>query len=187
MGFRPLRALAPVRRWEKTQAFHPDPARRALDPFSGSRSGGGSEARINSWAILLLRRYGVVFRDLLTRESVAPAWWELLRVFRRMEARGEIRGGRFVSGVAGEQYALPEAVEALRRPRESEDHWVILSAADPLNLTGIVIPGPEYRRCVAIDCYSTTEPLRPRSRAARCSSIRSLVWTLKIRSPGRCG
>ena len=82
-----------------------------------------------------------MFRDLLTRETVAPAWWELIPIYRRMEARGEIRGGRFIAGVAGEQYALPEAVEALRRPRD-ENSWVVVSAADPLNLNGIVLKGP---------------------------------------------
>ena len=88
-----------------------------------------------------MNRYGIVFRDLLTRESVAPAWWEIVTIYRRMEARGEIRGGRFVSGVAGEQYALPEAVESLRRPRTKENSWVVISAADVLNLTGIILPG----------------------------------------------
>jgi ATP-dependent Lhr-like helicase len=82
-----------------------------------------------------------MFRDLLTRETAAPAWWELALVYRRMEARGEIRGGRFVSGVGGEQYALPEAVEALRRSRADENSWVVISAVDPLNLAGIVLPG----------------------------------------------
>src|SRR5207244_11938993 len=105
------------------------------------------EDRLMEWAVLLLRRYGVMFRDLLTRETVAPAWWELAPVYRRMEARGEIRGGRFVGGVAGEQYAMPEAVVAVRR-RQSENAparrslgaggWLVISAADPLNLAGTI-------------------------------------------------
>jgi len=92
----------------------------------------------------LLRRYGVVFRDLLARERTAPPWRVLLPIYRRMEARGELRGGRFVGGFVGEQFALPEAVEALRAIRRAGDETetVILSAADPLNLVGIIVPGP---------------------------------------------
>ncbi|WP_434130782.1 DEAD/DEAH box helicase [Methylocaldum sp. GT1BB] len=91
----------------------------------------------------LLKRYGVVFRALLARETVAPPWQDLLRIYRRLEARGEIRGGRFVAGHFGEQFALPEAVEALRAVRKEKDTetLVTLSAVDPLNLVGIVTPG----------------------------------------------
>ena len=91
-----------------------------------------------------LRRYGVVFRDLLARED-APPWRELVRVYRTLEARGEVRGGRFVAGRSGEQFALPEAVDALRAvrrlPRNGAER-VEISAADPLNLVGILTPGP---------------------------------------------
>lgn len=99
--------------------------------------------RIEQWAKLLLRRYGVMFRDLLTRESLAPKWGEMVGVYRRLEMRGEIRGGRFVSGVGGEQFALPEAVERLRKLRDESDteSWNVVSAADPLNLVGIVTAG----------------------------------------------
>ena len=92
---------------------------------------------------MLLKRYGVVFRALLARETVAPPWQDILRIYRRLEARGEIRGGRFVAGHFGEQFALPEAVEALRAVRKEKDSetLVTLSAADPLNLVGIVTPG----------------------------------------------
>ena len=91
----------------------------------------------------LLARYGVLFPELLARESLAPPWRELVRLLRRMEARGEIRGGRFVSGFVGEQFALPEAVELLRslRHAEAEGEIVTLSAVDPLNLVGILSPG----------------------------------------------
>ena len=94
----------------------------------------------------LLARYGVVFRRLLDRESVAPPWRDLLRALRRLEARGEIRGGRFVAGFAGEQYALPEAVAKLRAARRTGKSdggagLVSISGADPLNLVGIVTPG----------------------------------------------
>jgi ATP-dependent helicase Lhr and Lhr-like helicase len=91
----------------------------------------------------LLRRYGVVFKRLLARETGTPPWRELLMVYRRLEARGEIRGGRFVSGMSGEQFALPEAVHQLRSIRRLEParQLVALSATDPLNLTGIITPG----------------------------------------------
>jgi ATP-dependent Lhr-like helicase len=101
------------------------------------------EAMEEAMAGQLLRRYGVVYRELLTREGRAPAWRILLGIYRRLEARGEIRGGRFVAGFVGEQFALPEAVEALRavRRKKGEVETVIVSAADPLNLVGIVTPG----------------------------------------------
>jgi ATP-dependent Lhr-like helicase len=92
----------------------------------------------------LLRRYGVVFWRVLEREAAwLPPWRELLRVYRRLEARGEIRGGRFVSGFSGEQYATPEAVALLREVRRKPptEQYVSLSAADPLNLIGILTPG----------------------------------------------
>ncbi|MEQ9363700.1 MAG: hypothetical protein RIF32_05630, partial [Leptospirales bacterium] len=139
------------------------------------------EARIRNWARLLMERYGVVCRDILNRESLAPKWGELLPIFRNLEARGEVRGGRFITGVGGEQFALPRVVEELRALRESfaaanqaraihakihreslEDQatatgddaaanadddsiaatpFAILSAADPLNLVGILTEG----------------------------------------------
>ncbi|HEY0871995.1 MAG TPA: DEAD/DEAH box helicase, partial [Vicinamibacterales bacterium] len=101
--------------------------------------------RIQAWA--LLRRYGVVFRRLLTRETNAAPWRELARVYRTLEARGEIRGGRFVTGMSGEQFALPEAVERLREVRRlhTAGELITISAADPLNLTGIVTPGERIR------------------------------------------
>jgi ATP-dependent Lhr-like helicase len=91
----------------------------------------------------LLRRYGVLSRELLARESSAPLWRDLAPILRRSEARGEIRGGRFVGGLSGEQFALPEAVDALRALRREElrGHFVRVSACDPLNLVGIITPG----------------------------------------------
>ncbi|MEJ2077807.1 MAG: DEAD/DEAH box helicase [Acidobacteriota bacterium] len=102
---------------------------------------------VEFFAVQLLRRWGVVFKSLLQREGIVPSWWDLVRIYRRREARGEIRGGRFVAGFAGEQYALPEAVDALRRVRrrEAEDESITISAADPLNLIGIVLPGEKVR------------------------------------------
>ncbi len=100
------------------------------------------EAQLESACTVLLRRYGVVFRDLLAREETMPRWRELLGIFRRMEARGEVRGGRFLSGFGGEQFGLPEAVESLREMRRRPDSGgeVTVAAADPLNLVGIVVP-----------------------------------------------
>ena len=91
----------------------------------------------------LLRRYGVVFRKVLERETNLPPWRELIRVYWRMEARGEIRGGRFVQSFSGEQFALPDAVAELRgiRNRKPGDDRIVISAADPLNLVGIIVPG----------------------------------------------
>jgi ATP-dependent Lhr-like helicase len=92
---------------------------------------------------MLLRRYGVVFRETLARESNLPKWRELLIAFRRLEDRGEVRGGRFVNGFLGEQFALPEAVESLRAMRNlpASGEIVTISAADPLNLVGFIVPG----------------------------------------------
>ncbi len=103
----------------------------------------GSEL-VEKQADQYLRRWGVAFRDLLAREPGAPPWRELLLVYRRREARGEIRGGRFVTGFSGEQFALPEAVSALRAVRRAArdgQERVDLSAADPLNLVGLITPG----------------------------------------------
>jgi ATP-dependent helicase Lhr and Lhr-like helicase len=101
-----------------------------------------SEARVEAIARVLLKRYGVVFRSLLARETRLPTWRELVMVYRRLEARGEIRGGRFVAGFGGEQFALPEAVGRLRAVRKTEKsgELIVISAADPLNLVGILTP-----------------------------------------------
>lgn len=103
------------------------------------------EERTRRFAEQLLLRWGVLFRDLLARETVAPPWRELLPVLRRMEAQGEIRGGRFVAGFTGEQYARPEAIDLLRAVRRAESPYFAgftPTPADPLNLTGILLPGP---------------------------------------------
>jgi ATP-dependent Lhr-like helicase len=102
---------------------------------------------IETLARTLLRRYGVVFRRVLTREPTTVPWRDLTRVYRRLEARGEIRGGRFVAGMSGEQFALPDAVERLREVRRSRPDGALrtISAADPLNLAGIVTAGDRIR------------------------------------------
>ncbi len=142
------RPRAGVRRKHRTSPFGVESAGRwvVIRRKDERRDGGAVNAEsdaIESIALVLLRRYGIVFRRLLTRESNVPPWRELLRVYRRLEARGEIRGGRFVAGMSGEQFARPEAVGQLRAIRRSEPAGDLygISAADPLNLTGIVTPG----------------------------------------------
>lgn len=108
------------------------------------RAGARTEDNIEHVARTLLKRYGVVFRRIVEREADRlPPWLELLRVYRRLEARGEIRGGRFVAGFPGEQYAAPDAVATLRaiRKKPLDGRLLSLSAADPLNLVGIIAPG----------------------------------------------
>lgn len=91
---------------------------------------------------IYLRRWGILFRTIIEKESFAPPWRMIVRVLRRMELRGELRGGRFISQVSGEQYALPETVERLRKARqEKNDDLISISAVDPLNLLGIILPG----------------------------------------------
>jgi ATP-dependent Lhr-like helicase len=103
----------------------------------------GADERTEHWCRLLLRRYGVMFRDLLANESAAPSWQALVRTYRRLEARGEIRGGRFVASVAGEQYALPEVIPMLRAALDDSDEKpLVLPATDSLNFTGRLSSGP---------------------------------------------
>jgi ATP-dependent Lhr-like helicase len=144
-SFSGLRALL-------TPASERRPSRRrrkivAMDEtgrWSLVRSAPSDAAAVEHVARTLLRRYGVVFWRMLERESPwLPPWRELLRVLRRLESRGEIRGGRFVAGFTGEQFALPEAIGALRetRRRPESNDWTMVSGADPLNLAGILTPG----------------------------------------------
>jgi len=151
-GFDPLRALLDPRR---RRADGKDRARRSRHSVGRwallEGHGDDSEADTTSsippheqWAKQLARRYGVVFRDVLKRESLPLTWRELLIQYRKMEWRGEMRGGRFVNGFSGEQFALPEAVEALRAVRRDPTAGaqdIRLSPADPLNLVGIILPG----------------------------------------------
>ena len=114
-------------------------------PDNGTRGqapAGVQPDAVEKIARILLKRYGVVFRSMLLRESGLPPWRDLVRVYRRLEARGEIRGGRFVAGFGGEQFASSDAVGRLRAVRKSEkiDELVVLGAADPLNLVGILTP-----------------------------------------------
>ena len=174
-----------------------DNLRSLIDPKRRAGQGGGRMMRprhnAGRWAILhadeivertrsveaacwmLLRRYGIVIRDVLAREANLPPWRELLTAFRRLEDRGEIRGGRFVDGFLGEQFALPVAVESVRTMRklDAAHGTITLSAADPLNLVGILIPGDRvpaisgnsvtYRDGAAVDmpalAPASSEPL----------------------------
>jgi ATP-dependent helicase Lhr and Lhr-like helicase len=142
-----------------------DNLRALIDPKRRSGQGSGKTSRprhsAGRWSLLysgenldrnraleaicwmLLRRYGIVFRELLTRETILPKWRELLVTLRRLEDRGEVRGGRFVSNFLGEQFALPVAVESLRamRNQQASGEVITVSAADPLNLVGLIVPG----------------------------------------------
>ena len=130
---RRLHAIAEAGRW--SHVHRRDPSAATLD-----------EDQAEGIVRTLLRRYGVVFKTLLARETLGVPWRDLLRALRRLEARGDIRGGRFVAGFTGEQYALPEAVETLRRVRRAAPDGAVLtvSAADPLNVTGIITLGDRF-------------------------------------------
>ncbi len=122
----------------------PAPGPHDEERKEGNEAARESRTSIEHLAWTLLRRYGVVFWRLLEREAAwLPPWRELLRVYQRLEARGEIRGGRFVAGLAGEQFALPEAIPVLReiRRQPADGQWVAVSGADPLNLAGTLLPG----------------------------------------------
>ena len=144
-GFDNLRALIDPKRRSgqgSGRSSRPrDSAGRWSLLYSGETHDHGRALEAICW--MLLGRYGIVFRELLTRETILPKWRELLITLRRLEDRAEIRGGRFVSGFLGEQFALPVAVESLRAMRNQQPTGEIItvSAADPLNLAGIVVPG----------------------------------------------
>ena len=188
-GYAGLRAL--VRRNRRAGGL-----RRRMDPFGDAGRWCLVDSRLppdhaapaeplDRIADVLLRRYGVVFRKVLEREAGLPPWRELVRVLRRREDRGEVRGGRFVNRFSGEQFALPEAVGELRRIRRAapSGRVLTLSAADPLNLTGIVTAGDRVSSTAAREVvYRDGEPDRdalpatPRRRAAHRTGTRAR-WT----------
>jgi ATP-dependent Lhr-like helicase len=141
-GFENLRALIDPRAAAARSRADQRGSRHAWRAL-GAHGSSFDRDRHRIFAQQLLTRWGVVFRDMLARETLAPTWRELLQVYRRMEARGEIRGGRFVAGFLGEQFARPEALDMLRHVRRSEKSAVgfEIAPADPLNLTGIILPG----------------------------------------------
>src|SRR5262249_26784159 len=144
-GFDNLRALIDPKRRSGQGSGKTNRPRHSAGRWSllHPQHGDDSSKAMESVCRVLLGRYGVVFRELLVRESMLPRWRDLLITFRRLEDRGEIRGGRFISGFIGEQFALPIAVESLRAMKSlpPSGEIITISAADPLNLAGIVVPG----------------------------------------------
>jgi ATP-dependent Lhr-like helicase len=144
-GFENLRSLINPRRRNATGTPKLTRPRHTGGRWSLLYPGEGADRSkvVEATCWMLLRRYGIVFRETLARESNLPKWRELLIAFRRLEDRGEVRGGRFVNGFLGEQFALPEAVESLRAMRNlpASGEVVTISAADPLNLVGFIVPG----------------------------------------------
>ena len=187
-GYAGLRAL--VRRNRRSGA------RRGMDPLGNAGRWCLVESRLppghaapdeplDRIVDVLLRRYGVLFRKVLEREAGLPPWRELVRILRRREDRGEVRGGRFVDRFSGEQFALPEAVGELRRIRRAarSERTLTLSAADPLNLTGIVTPGERVSSTAAREVvWRDGEPVgdaraaAPRRRSAYRAGTRAR-WT----------
>jgi ATP-dependent Lhr-like helicase len=149
------------------------------------------EAALDAHARILLCRYGVLFRELLTRESNAPKWRDLVPVLRRLEARGEVRGGRFVSGPFGEQFALPEIVDSLRLARnrnaaQHDEESITVAGADPLNLAGILVPGDRIAAvpgqtvqfvggAVRMKENAILTPVEPRRKVSRTRSLADLL------------
>jgi len=140
-------------RWLLRGSNHRSPRTQVAGRWSAVASTvvGGDATGVDACARTLLARYGIVCRRLLARESNVPAWRDLVTVFRRLEARGEIRGGRFVSGLSGEQFARADAVERLREIRRThaDGRLTTISAADPLNLNGILTAGERVRSSAA--------------------------------------
>jgi ATP-dependent helicase Lhr and Lhr-like helicase len=144
-GFDNIRAMVDPRRRAGKGKMHSARPRHSMGRWSILHIGEVPERERTIEAICwtVLTRYGVVFREILARESMVPRWRELLIMLRRLEDRGEIRGGRFVSGFLGEQFALPIAIDSLRAtsPNPATGELITISAADPLNLVGILVPG----------------------------------------------
>ena len=171
-GFENLRSLINPRRRNATGTPKLTRPRHTGGRWSLLYPGEGADRSkvVEATCWMLLRRYGVVFRETLARESNLPKWRELLIAFRRLEDRGEVRGGRFVNGFLGEQFALPEAVESLRAMRNlpASGEVVTISAADPLNLVGFIVPGERvaaisgkyvsFRDGIAVEDGERTDP-----------------------------
>jgi ATP-dependent Lhr-like helicase len=134
----PVYDMASAGRWSILQR-----ANSETEPISTSSQKTFDSETTEEVGWVLLKRYGVVFKRLLEREGISIPWRVLLRVYHRLEARGEIRGGRFVAGISGEQFALPDAVGMLRAIRRQgpQESLISVSAADPLNVVGIITPG----------------------------------------------
>jgi ATP-dependent Lhr-like helicase len=196
-----LMGIADAGRWSLIRS----PANGADDAQGQARA--AATPRVDADALehvarILLRRYGVVCWRLLEREAAwLPAWRDLVRVYRRLEARGEIRGGRFIAGLSGEQFALPEAIASMRevRRRPADDALVCLTASDPANLLGTVVAGPKVARIagarvvwrdgvpVATSIAGEVEALLPLDRDALRAASDALrhgpVWRLPAAAP----
>jgi len=173
-GFDNLRALIDPKRRSGQGTGRASRPRHSAGRWSLLFSGEAQDRMraLESTCWMLLRRYGIVFRELLTRETNLPKWRELLITLRRLEDRGEVRGGRFVSGFLGEQFALSMAVDSLRAQRNQQPtgELVTISAADPLNLVGIIVPGERiaansgrlaaFRDGVAVEPVKHSEVIR---------------------------
>jgi ATP-dependent Lhr-like helicase len=181
----------------------------AADDAQGKSKGAAAPSRVDADALehvarILLRRYGVVCWRLLEREAAwLPPWRDLVRIYRRLEARGEIRGGRFIAGLTGEQFALPEAIASMRevRRRPADDALVCLAASDPANLLGTVVAGPKVARIagarviwrdgvpLATSIGGEVEALLPLDRDALRAASDALrqgpVWRLPAAAPRR--
>ncbi|MBI1348844.1 DEAD/DEAH box helicase [bacterium] len=132
--------------------------------------------RLQAWAWQLIRRWGVMFRDLLAQEDGAPKWWELAPIYRRLEARGELRGGRFITGVAGEQFALESTITQLRKHRDTglQPDMISISAVDPLNLVGVLSAPPR------VPAQATNRVAYLRGVPAAALQGGEVVWLLKV-------
>jgi ATP-dependent Lhr-like helicase len=159
VSYRKVRSAAG--RWSLLNAESPQPA----DSLEKARY---EDAAIESAARMLLSRYGVVFRDLLALESNTPRWGFLLRMLRRLEDRGEVRGGRFVGGFGGEQFALPDVLDSIRAAKNRREHYSVnLAGADPMNLIGVLVPGERTHALPGrFFVYSTEEVDKPSDRSS---------------------
>ncbi|REK09911.1 MAG: DEAD/DEAH box helicase [Planctomycetota bacterium] len=205
-GFAAVRAIAKTgdgrttRRRTRHVTHGPAAAVGRWSLFPGPVHAASREQYLEAWCRQLLRRYGVVFRDVLVREASAPAWGDLVRVLRLLELRGEVRGGRFVGGVAGEQYALPAAVDQLREARRQlvegeRPEWIVISAADPVNLFGVVTPGARVAathrnalviaggRVVATRQAGVADFHEPVDSATQWAMRRAMTLGRRVRSP----
>ena len=170
-GFDQLRAIIDSDRRQAANASHRKTRSAAgrwslfgahsVDPKDALEQARHEDIAIESAAQLLLNRYGIVFRDLLVLESNTPRWGLLLRMLRRLEDRGQIRGGRFVSGFGGEQFALPEVLDSVRAPTNSSPMGdVTITGADPMNLIGVLIPGERVGAIPGRSCIVTSQMLQ---------------------------
>jgi ATP-dependent Lhr-like helicase len=189
------KARSALRRYGRTQVHRPNSPVGRWSLFPGPVEAPDHESIIDRWCRQLLSRYGVLFRDLLAREASAPPWRDLVGRLRRLELRGEVRGGRFIRGVVGEQFALESAVGRLRdlRDRGPSDEWALICAADPTNVAGVITPGPripathknalivQNGRCVAAKVAGRIEFFTEIAQTSQMVMRKSLQMGRKVR------